>query len=177
MTSTLPGADIRGYYRALGVQLPEWAIREASVRCFTDPDAHAHDDRWFSCSVNLESGAFHCWGCGAKGGAYDPAIEILRLSPREAVELMIEYGLAERRAAGAGGHRTRRPAPPTRHHDAQLAEDGARRELRVTEPQIASWQEQLATLAWTPRCLRPEHRRLWDPGTLQHLGIGWMVTD
>jgi hypothetical protein len=80
---------------------------------------------------------------------------------------------AKRRAGGASGHRTRRPVPPTRRHDAQLDEDGARRELRVTEPQIASWQEQLAALAWTPRCLRPEHRSLWDPVTLRHLGIGW----
>ena len=42
-----------------------------------DPgDAHAHDDHRPSCSVNLESGAFHCWGCDAKGGAYDAAVEI-----------------------------------------------------------------------------------------------------
>ena len=31
ITSTLPGGDIRGFYRALEVLLPEWATTEASV--------------------------------------------------------------------------------------------------------------------------------------------------
>ena len=74
MTSTLAGADIRGFYSALGIELPDWATVEASVRCFADPDAHAHDDRDPSCSINLTHGAWHCWGCGAKGGAYDAAL-------------------------------------------------------------------------------------------------------
>ena len=51
MTSTLPGADIRGFYDALGIELAGWATVEASVRCFAHPDAHAHDDRNPSCSV------------------------------------------------------------------------------------------------------------------------------
>jgi hypothetical protein len=173
MTSTLPGADIRGYYRAIGVQLPEWAIREASVRCFTHPDARAHDDRRPSCLVDLGSGAFPCWGCGAEGGACDAAIEILRLSPREAIDLMIECGLAERRAAGASGHRTRRPARPTRHDDAQVGKDGVTR-----APGYRATDRVMAGAARRPRldppgCVRPEHRRLWDPVTLRHLGIGW----
>ena len=74
MSGTLPGADVRGFYRALGVELPGWAKREAPVACFADPDAHAHGDRDPSCSVNVESGAWHCWGCGAAGGAYDAAL-------------------------------------------------------------------------------------------------------
>jgi hypothetical protein len=60
MSSTLPGADIRGFYRALGVQLPEWSGVEASARCFADPAAHAHGDRDPSCSVNVETGVWHC---------------------------------------------------------------------------------------------------------------------
>jgi len=40
MTQTLAGANIRGYYAALGIQIPGWARTEASVRCFADPDAH-----------------------------------------------------------------------------------------------------------------------------------------
>ena len=78
MTSTLAGADIRGFYYALGVELPDWATVEASVRCFADPDAHAHEDRDPSCSVNLTHGAWHCWGCGAQGGAYDAALRLGR---------------------------------------------------------------------------------------------------
>ena len=64
MSSTLPGADVRGFYTALGIELPGWAQREASVGCFSDPDAHAHGDRDPSCSVNVETGAWHCWGAG-----------------------------------------------------------------------------------------------------------------
>jgi hypothetical protein len=173
MTSTLLGADIRGYYRALGVELLDWAIREASVRRFVDPDAHAHDDRRPSCSVNLESGVYHCWGCGAKGGAYDAAIGILKFSPREAVDLMIEFGLTERRVADAGARRPRRPAPPARQRNPSAAKRGAERELETSDAQVRSWQEQLVQLAWAPRTLRPEHRHLWKLATLRELGIGW----
>jgi hypothetical protein len=97
VTGTLPGADVRGFYRALGIELPGWAEREAPVGCFADPGAHAHGDRDPSCSVNLESGAWHCWGCGAAGGAYDAALARGR-QPREAIDLMIAHGLATRRA-------------------------------------------------------------------------------
>ena len=57
--ATLPGADIRGYYTALGIDLPAWAQEQASVRCFADPDLHQHEDRNPSCSVNLTTGAFN----------------------------------------------------------------------------------------------------------------------
>ena len=96
MNPTLPGGDVRGFYAALGVQLPGWAHTEAPVRCFADPDAHAHQDRDPSCSVNVHSGAFNCHACGAHGGAYDAALAVGR-SPREAIDLMITHGLTERR--------------------------------------------------------------------------------
>src|SRR6266699_3569735 len=73
MSHTLADADIRGYYAALGIQLPGWAGTEATVRCFADPDAHRRSDHDPSCSVNLEHGAWHCHACGAKGGAFDAA--------------------------------------------------------------------------------------------------------
>src|ERR1700735_2622259 len=112
MTSTLSGADVRGFYYALGVELPEWAAVEASVRCFADPDAHAHDDRDPSCSVNLTHGAWHCWGCGARGGAYDAALRLDR-SPRQAMDLLVAFGIAPRRrpAHGQGSPRRARPPP------------------------------------------------------------------
>ena len=59
-TLKLPGADIRGFYHQLGIQLPERPCIEASVRCFADPDAHRREDRDPSCSVNLISGAWKC---------------------------------------------------------------------------------------------------------------------
>ncbi len=66
--------NVRGFYGALGIQLPAWATREAPVRCFTHADAHNRADRTPSCSVNLASGAWNCHGCGARGGAYDAAL-------------------------------------------------------------------------------------------------------
>jgi hypothetical protein len=59
MTRTLPGADIRGFYAELGIKTSAWALSEASVRCFADPDAHQHEDRDPSTSINLEHGAWH----------------------------------------------------------------------------------------------------------------------
>ena len=63
MSRPLPGADYRGFYAALGIELPGWAHTEAPVRCFADPDAHAHGDRNASCSINVHSGLFNCHGC------------------------------------------------------------------------------------------------------------------
>ena len=103
MNATQPRGDVRGFYAALGVQLPAWAQTEAPVRCFASPDAHAHEDQHPSCSVNLDSGAFNCHGCGAHGGAYDAALALGR-SPREAIDLMVIHGLAERRP-GRGDRR------------------------------------------------------------------------
>ncbi len=74
MTHTPPGGDIRGFYAPLGIQLTAWARAEASVRCFADAEAHRRGDRDRSCSINLTHGAWHCHGCGARGGAFDAAI-------------------------------------------------------------------------------------------------------
>ena len=51
MSSKLPGADVRGFYLALGIELAGWAKREAPAGRLPDPDAHAHGDRDPSCSV------------------------------------------------------------------------------------------------------------------------------
>jgi hypothetical protein len=56
VTGTLPGADVRGFYQALGAELPGWAQREAGVACFAAPDAYADGDRDPSRSVNVETG-------------------------------------------------------------------------------------------------------------------------
>ena len=106
MTSTLPGGDVRGFYRALGVALPEWAQAEASVSCFAHSEAHARQDRDASCSVNVESGLWNCHGCGEGGGPYDAAVARGR-TPREAMDLLVAYGLAERRPVGRRSSRRR----------------------------------------------------------------------
>src|SRR5450755_2024616 len=109
MTLTLPGADIRGYYAALGIQLPPWAQTEASIRCFVDPDAHRRGDRDPSCSVSLEHGAWHCHGCGEKGGALDAATKTGH-SDRAAIDLMVRFGITGRREET----KPRRPPRPAR---------------------------------------------------------------
>ena len=178
MSGTLPGAEVRGFYRALGIELPGWAEREAPVGCFADPDAHAHGDRDPSCSVNVESGAWHCWGCGAAGGAYDAALARGR-SPRDAIDLMIAHGLATRRAgppkrAGASRH----PPPPAaapRNDRSAHDEPGAptSRELAIGEQELAAACQRLAGLVWPPRMLRREQARMWSRATLLGLGCGW----
>jgi putative DNA primase/helicase len=132
MTHTLVGADIRAYYTALGITLPGWAQSEATVRCFADPAAHQHDDRDASCSVNLTHGAWHCHGCGARGGPFDAATAAGH-SSRSAIELMIAHGLTDRRGRGerrAGPDRPRIRAPrraPARPPSLAIAESTVRR--------------------------------------------------
>ena len=133
------GGDVRGYYRSLGVELPGWAGANASCRCFANPDAHNHEDRSPSCSVSMESGAYKCWACGAEGGAFDAATSLGR-SDREAMDLLIQYRLAERRHADSS---------PTRHSPRRQPRTGlpsprpARRSLQATERDVRSWQRDL----------------------------------
>ena len=171
MTSTLPGADIRGFYRALGVLLPEWATTEASVRCFADPGVHAREDRDPSCSVNLETGAWHCWGCGASGGAYDAAIAVGH-TPASAMDLLIDYGLAERRSQSRSSGR-RPPWPPAPAPARTPAPEPPPRRLRVGEAEIARWKRALITQPWPVAQLRDEQRRLWQRQTADELDLGW----
>jgi hypothetical protein len=99
MSGASSGGDVRGFYRALGIELPGWAQPEAPVSCFADPGAHVRQDRDASCSVNVQSGLWNCHGCGAGGGPYDAATAHGK-TPREAMHLLVAYGLAERRPPG-----------------------------------------------------------------------------
>jgi hypothetical protein len=165
MTQTLACADIRGYYAALGIQIPGWARTEASIRCFAGADAHQRGDRDPSCSVNLEHGAWHCHACGAKGGAFDAATA-RGCSDRAAIDLMVAYRLAEHRAyrnANAKrGHRLRsiptRPAQPPRTP------------LRPTREDIERWQATLA--ADTDLIAKLARERGWLYATMLELELG-----
>ena len=162
-TLTLPGADIRGYYQRLGVQLPDRPCFEASVRCFANPSAHRREDRDPSCSINLVSGAWKCHACGARGGAYDAAWR-KGYTPRAAIDLMIAYGLTERRArlqtarelldasARPSQAATRQQAPAR----AREAVD-ERSALHVTEQDIARWQTALSRRPSLLATLAREH--------------------
>jgi hypothetical protein len=175
-TLTLPGADIRGFYQRLGVQLPKHPCFEASVRCFADPGAHRREDRDPSCSVNLVSGAWKCHACGAHGGAYDAAWR-KGYTPRAAIDLMIAYGLTERRARlqtarellNAPGRPTQADAHPkagTRGREA-LDEHPA---LQVTDQDVARWQ---TALSRRPSLLANLAReRGWRYQTIRALELG-----
>src|SRR5436305_5614316 len=156
----LPGGDVRGFCAALGIDLPAAAGRDVSVRCFADPDAHAHGDRHASCSVSLVSGAWRCWACDARGGAYDAALA-RGVSPREAVDLLIAHGLAERRHGGGGRFRAagRSPSLDARAHDARNA---AEAKLAISEADLAQASERLAACQWPLSAMRAEQQRLWS---------------
>jgi len=165
MTQTLACADIRGYYAALGIQIPGWARTEASIRCFAGADAHQRGDRDPSCSVNLEHGAWHCHACGAKGGAFDAATA-RGYSDRGAIDLMVAYGITEhrpyrRRNANVGPRSGPSTARPTKL---------SRTPLRPTRDDIDRWQAALA--ADTDLIARLARDRGWLYATMLELELG-----
>lgn len=167
---TLPGADVRGFYQQLGIRLPDNSRTNVSVRCFVDPSAHRREDRDPSCSVNTVNGAWKCHGCGARGGAFDAALERGH-DPRSAIELMIAHRLTEprtrlRTARELLAAPRRSPATPRRaQHD-----PAARRRWQVTEQDIARWQ---AALSRRPRLLeRLADERGWQCDTMRELELG-----
>jgi hypothetical protein len=93
-------ADVVGMYRAAGVTLRAPAAGDwVTCRCF----AGIHDDRHPSARINLRSGGFRCFTCGAKGGAI-AALVLLGVDHRRAVELAVDYGVVDPE-----------PAPRRRH--------------------------------------------------------------
>ncbi len=164
MTQTLPGADIRGYYAALGVTIPQWAQAEASVRCFANPTTHQREDRTPSCSINLLHGAWQCHGCGARGGPFDAATAAGR-SRRSAIDLMVAHGLTTRRHGVAPS----RSLAPRRRTPRRVAPP-ARPSLAIAESTLRRWQITLAE-DQTLLC-RLAGERGWTPETIIELGLG-----
>ncbi len=158
--------DVRSYFAALGIQLPDWSKREAPVRCFAQPGEHKRGDRSPSCSVNLWSGAWNCHGCGARGGAYDAALAV-GCTPRFAMELLITHGLAERRTAKSRRlhPRTRQLPSPANAHRAT-----SRAALQCNESDITRWGEALAGDGRLVRRLM--HARAWAPRVMRELQLG-----
>jgi hypothetical protein len=156
----------------LGIELPGWAQREASVRCFAAPDADARGDRDPSCSVNVETGAWHCWGCSAKGGAYDAALAKGR-TPREAMDLLIAYGLAERRTSGRSDSALASAAGGRVEQGDRRSAQAPRRELALGEQDVAEARARLGALVWPPRVLRPAQAHVWSRAVLLELGCGF----
>jgi hypothetical protein len=175
-TLTLAGADIHGYYRQLGIQLPDKTNLEASVRCFAYPDAHHHEDRNPSCSINLANGAWRCHGCGARGGAYDAALAKGHTA-RSAIDLMIAHRLIERRAQVRTAREllltlSRKPASPalTCARTCARNKPAARPSLQITDQDIARYQTALSRRP----CLlaRLAGERGWSYQTMRALQLG-----
>ena len=161
----MAGVEVRAFYAALGIELPGWAHTEAPVRCFADPAAHKREDRNPSCSVNLESGAFNCHGCGARGGAYDAALTRGRTS-REAIELMVAFGLTHRR-------QDRRPPSPVSQQP-QLPRAQTRAVPSRLKAGIGEVQQWAGTLQGSRSLLaRLERERGWRRRVLAELKIGF----
>ena len=140
-------SNVREFYAAIGVELRSGPGEEVSVRCFARPGWHSHDDRHPSCSVNMISGLYNCHGCGAKGNAYQAALEVGRPEP-VARELARSFGLfLENRQVDE-------PAPRL-----------------PTERQIRLWRERLHA---SPRILeRLRELKGWTPRALRRTGVGW----
>lgn len=157
----LAGADIRGFYTALGIHLPYRATVEASVRCFADHDAHRHADHKPSCSVNLISGLWNCHGCGAAGSPFHAALRVGH-SDQSAAELLIRFGLTERHHHRPR-HRNRSRTPePTREPRASV--------LEVSERDVARWRTDLSLqLLILQRLAR---RRAWSVSTVRAFELG-----
>ena len=167
MTQTLAGADIRGYYDALGISIPVWASTNASVSCFADPDAHHRGDRDPSCSINLEHGAWRCHGCGAAGGAYDAATA-RGYTARAAIDLMVTHGLIERRAKPLNARTTAGRPPARRTYPAE--QRAHRPRLDVTELDVRHWQAALTEQ--TQLIAKLTRERGWLYSTMHELGLG-----
>lgn len=156
--------EVRGFYARLGIGLPGWSQRNATIRCFADPEAHAHQDRNPSCSVSLEHGAWCCWACGAKGSAYHAALSRGH-DPVSAFELLAEYGLADRRPRPSSTPRTTaRPVGATT--------EVRGRKLEATEAEVEAWSKALLGADGQRWRDLLAHERLWDPAVIRDLGIG-----
>jgi hypothetical protein len=103
--------DVVGLYRRFGVRLPDIKTQGwVTVRCF----AGSHEDRHASARVDVRSGGFKCFTCGAFGGMLD-ALQLLGVRDRdEARQLAVDYGILEapRRRRSEGGPATPRPVRP-----------------------------------------------------------------
>jgi hypothetical protein len=170
--TVLPDGDVRGFYEALNIDLPGWADRYASTRCFAAPDEHTNGDRTPSLSVNLATGRFRCYGCGAWGGPYDAALAAGH-TPRSAMELLSAYGLAASRPGdrpagmrrtAAAGKRPTAPKPAPAKPQLTVGEE------EVGEEDVGPWMSNLAERpALIARICRA---RGWRYAAMRELEVG-----
>lgn len=162
-------AEIRAFYAALAITLPDWADLNATVSCFAAPDAHHNADRHPSCSVSVINGAWKCHGCGARGGAYDAAIARGH-TPRSAIDLMIACGLTEPRQPAYRSPDPQRSATIVSRRPSPPRSTPVRRPCQATETDVQRWAVRLEhDNALIHRLLR---ERAWAPTTINEFGLG-----
>lgn len=138
------GDRVREFFTELGIHVPASGARDAKVRCFANPTAHKRDDRDASCSLNLVTGLWKCWGCGQSGNAYAAAL-VLGRSETRARELAQRHGLFLERV-------DEKPKLPG-------------------ERQLRKWRQ---VLLESPRILaRLGELKGWTPGAMLRCGLGW----
>jgi hypothetical protein len=86
------GADVIGFYRELGHELPNTASEFAPVPCLTHPERHKRGDRNKSAGVSLTSGVHTCRGCGTNTSPYAFALGVVG-SRKAAWDLCVKYRL------------------------------------------------------------------------------------
>lgn len=163
------GADVRGFYAAIGIDLPGWGDRYVSVRCFAEPEDHTNGDRTASMSISLTTGRYRCFGCGAWGDGYDAAA-IAGRTPRHAMELLKAYGLKEHDTSE--GH-TARPAHAQHTHGPRrnpVPQPAPPPPLRATDEDVRRWASKLSQRPTTIARLACE--RGWKLATMVELEVG-----
>ena len=163
--------DVRGFYQALGIELPGSARANAYVSCFASPELHQNDDRTHSTSVSVQHGAWKCHGCGERGGAYDAALS--RGHDEESAKaLMRKHGLKMLGARSPGRAPWPRPAATRRQSfdDGQRCPPSPPPALGASDRDVRSW---VAALAAQPAVIGHLAReRGWDRGVVQALEVG-----
>ena len=141
----------RSLYADLGIDLPDRDGANVQVRCFTASDTHRREDRRPSCSVNVETGAYNCFGCEAKGGPFDAALALGK-SSAEAMELLRRHGLA--------GENCDQPAPRSTSKPA----------ARLSEAEVERYRRALTTE--NGALGRLAELRGWTAEAIEALGLG-----
>jgi hypothetical protein len=155
--------DVPALFDELGVILPNRRGGNVKVSCFANAGAHKHQDKKPSCSLNVETGLWKCFVCGAKGNAYDAAIARGR-APAEVMRLLEKHGLREQRKPTATQRKSKNGGPKT----PEPSEDTV---ASPTEDELRRYQQALqtndpATLA------RLSELRGWTPEAIEKLGLG-----
>ena len=133
--------DVPAFFAELGVTLPDRRgsnVKNVKVSCFANAGAHKRMDKKPSCSVNVETGAWNCFVCKAKGNAYQAALAHGRTAA-EAMQLLEKHGLHEPRKRAA----TQKTSKSTEQKDTEPSGDAVsattEEELRRCGRAVPRW--------------------------------------